>query len=147
MIYRISTENEDGTHLEWNVQDVYNWTMKIINEHPEIKDKIHPIDILYHGTLKELYPDINVADHWHENVLEALKIESKFKMEELEPMCKIKVPREGIVIRIDDDPTNEAFKLKCTRFLSLEKEKMDKGEVDIEMTQGYSDAAEPEGIA
>jgi hypothetical protein len=68
-------------------------------------------------------------------------------MEELEPMCKIKVPREGIVIRIDDDPTNEAFKLKCVRFLGLEKEAMDKGEVDIEMTQGYGDAAEPEGIA
>lgn len=147
MIYRINTENEDGTHLEWNVQDVYNWTMKIINEHPEIKDKIHPIDILYHGTLKELYPDINVAEHWHENVLEALKIESKFKMEELEPMCKIKVPREGIVIRIDDDPTNEAFKLKCCAFLQMESKNIDTGDVDIEMSQGYGDAAEPEGIA
>ena len=147
MIYRISTENEDGTHLEWNVQDVYNWTMKMINEHPEIKDKIHPIDILYHGTLKELYPDINIAEHWHENVLEALKIESKFKMEELEPMCKIKVPREGIVIRIDDDPTNEAFKLKCTKFLQMESKNIDTGDVDIEMSQGYGEAAEPEGIA
>ena len=147
MIYRIRTENEDGTHREWNVQDVYNWTIGLINDHPELKDHIHPIDILYHGTLKELYPEIKVSDHWHENVLEALKVEPKFKMEEYEPLCKIKVPREGIVIRIDDDPVNEAFKLKCVRFLGLEKEAMDKGEVDIEMTQGYGDSAESEDVS
>jgi hypothetical protein len=144
MIYRINTENEDGTHLEWNVQDVYNWTMKLLNEHPELKDKIHPIDILYHGTLKELYPKLDVTEHWHENVLEELKDEKKFGMEELEPLCKIKVPREGIVIRIDDDPTNEAFKLKCTKFLQMESKNIDTGDVDIEMTEGYGDAAELE---
>ena len=45
------------------------------------------------------------------------------------------------------DPTNEAFKLKCVRFLGLEKEAMDKGEVDIEMTQGYGDSAESEDVS
>ena len=38
-------------------------------------------------------------------------------MEDYEPLCTgCKVPREGIVIRIDDDPINEAFKIKTTSF-------------------------------
>lgn len=144
MIYRISTEEADGTHREWNVQEVYDWTIKLIEEHPEIKDKIHPIDIFYHGKLTDLYPNISIEDHWHANVLEAMKIEDKFQMEQFEPLCKIKVPREGVVIRIDDDPTNEAFKLKCAKFLAHESKSMDKGEVDMEMAQGYAQEEQTE---
>ena len=60
-----------------------------------------------------------------------------FGMEELEPMCKNKSYREGIVLRIDDDPFAEAFKLKCKKFLQKEAALIDKGEVDIEMQDTY----------
>jgi hypothetical protein len=52
-------------------------------------------------------------------------------------MCKNKVPREGIVIRIDGDVKSEAWKLKCYKFLGAEAAAMDKGEVDAEMMEGY----------
>lgn len=134
MIYRIHKHMEDGRELELNVKDVYNWTVTLIKKHPELKDKIHPIDIFYNGTLGDLYPDIDKENHWNENVLERLKGDKEhFGMEQNEPMCKIKVPREGIVIRIDDDPVLEAFKLKCIKFLEKERDAMDKGEVDMEM--------------
>lgn len=138
MIYRITTTNEDGTKLEWNVTDVHNWTQGLIREHPEIADRIHVIDLLYHGTLGDLYPNISYVDHWHENVLEALRNEKeRFNMEKNDPICKNKVPFEGIVLRIDNDELSEAFKLKCKKFLSKEREEIDKGEVDMEMIDAY----------
>lgn len=53
-------------------------------------------------------------------------------MEEDEPMCKNKVPREGIVLRIVNDEFSRAWKLKSLRHYGKEAEAHDKGEVDIE---------------
>lgn len=139
MVYRITTTNEDGTKHEWNVTEVKEWTENLVKEHPEIADRIHVIDLLYHGTLGDLYPNISYMDHWHENVLEALRNESeRFNMEKNDPICRNKVPFEGIVLRIDNDELAEAFKLKCKKFLSKEREEIDKGEVDMEMADAYT---------
>ena len=138
MIYRITTNNEDGTKYEWNVTEVKEWTEKLVKDHPEIADRIHVIDLLYHGTLADLYPNISYMDHWHENVLESLRNEKeRFNMEKNDPICKNKVPFEGVVLRIDNDEFAEAFKLKCAKFLSKEREEIDKGEVDMEMIDNY----------
>lgn len=138
MIYRITTNNEDGTKHEWNVTEVKEWTEKLVKDHPEIADRIHVIDLLYHGTLADLYPNISYMDHWHENVLESLRNEKeRFNMEKNDPICKNKVPFEGVVLRIDNDEFAEAFKLKCAKFLSKEREEIDKGEVDMEMLDNY----------
>jgi len=99
MPYRITTIEESGI-VEWNVRDVKTWTETLIEKHPELKPNIHVIDIVYEGTLKDLYPNIPVDENWHENVLEAMKVEEKFGMEKDEPMCTYhKVPREGVVLR------------------------------------------------
>lgn len=138
MVYRITTTNEDGTKHEWNISEVKEWTENLVKEHPEIADRIHVIDLLYHGTLGDLYPNISYMDHWHENVLEALRNEKeRFNMEKNDPICRNKVPFEGIVLRIDNDELAEAFKLKCKKFLSKEREEIDKGEVDMEMADAY----------
>lgn len=140
MIYRITTKDKDGVKKEWNVTDVEKWTKNLLKKHPELKKNVHPIKILYHGTLADLYPEISTTDHWHENILEAMKADKMhFGMEEDEPYCKNKVPREGIVIRIDNDKKPEAFKLKCLKFYQRERKMIDKGEVDIEMVQGYTE--------
>ena len=143
MPYRISTMNDEGVRYEWNVQDVYDWTVKLIDRMKEAGDenwkRIYPIDILYHGTLSDLYPDVDLDSHWHENVLEKLKIDKEhFGMEDYEPLCTgCKVPREGIVLRIDDDPIKEAFKLKTTSFALGEALLYDDDNYqDIEVQQG-----------
>jgi len=139
MIYRINTENENGTKREWEVHAVYDWTIKFVRENPDLEKYIQPIDILYKGTLGDLYHELNIQKHWHENVLEALKNDKKhFGMEMNEPLCKNKVPREGFVLRIDNDPINEAFKLKCNAFMLKESEDVSNGAVDIEMEEGYN---------
>ena len=145
MPYRITTKKKDGsdTKYEWNVDEVRQWTENLVKEHPEIAEKVHPITIFYHGTLADLYPNVKVSEHWHENVLqEMMNDKEHFGMEELEPMCRNKVPREGFVLRIDDDPFAEAFKLKCTAFREREAKSIDKGEVDIEMQDAYRNNGE-----
>lgn len=138
MPYRITSETDSGKKYEWNVTEVKEWTEHLIEKYPEIKDRIQVIPILYHGTLQDLYPNVDIHNHWQENVLqEMIKDKHNFGMEMLEPMCKNKVPREGIVLRIDDDPCAEAFKLKCVAFRQREAKQIDKGEVDMEMTEGY----------
>lgn len=134
MIYRITTNIGDGKKFEWEVDEVREWTLHFMKENPDIADRLHPIDILYHGTLKKLYPDVDTEKHWTENVLLALKNDKEhFGMELNEPLCKNKVPREGIVIRIDHDPVVQAFKLKTDAYALKEAKDMDAGVVDIEM--------------
>ena len=138
MPYRIVT-NKDGKKTEWEVVDVHDWTKNIITKHPELANKIRPIQILYHGTLSNLYPDVKLDEHWHENILlKMMNDKEHFGMEELEPLCKNKCYREGVVIRKYKDPLVEAFKLKCKNFLMKEASLYDKGEVDIEAQQEYT---------
>ena len=143
MIYRITTSNDDGSKHEWNVSEVKEWTEKLIENHPELSDKVRVIDLLYHGTLMNLYPKLSLTSHWHENVLEELRNDKKnFFMEKNCFICKNKVPAEGIVLRIDDDEFAEAFKLKSYKFLKKEAELMDdiasgKEELNDEMAETY----------
>lgn len=138
MIYRITTDIGEGKKYEWDVLEVREFTNKLIEEHPELAEWLQPITLLYHGTLKDLYPHVSTENHWHENVLAAMQNDTEhFGMELDEPMCKTKVAREGIVLRIDNDPVKEAFKLKTVKFREREKSLIDNGEVDIEMMDTY----------
>lgn len=135
MIYRVVHQEEGEKKVELDVPEVLEFTKKLIKKYPELKDRIHPIDLLYHGTLQDLYPDLDPKDEdWAYNVLGRLKHEERFGMEEREPLCKNNVPREGIVVRVSGDPRFCA-KLKCAEFLGVEAKNVDKGEVDIEMAQ------------
>ena len=137
MPYRITNELPDGKKYEWNVNEVKEWTERLIKDNAELKDKIEVIQILYHGRLKDLYPYIMLDEHWNKNVFEALKNDKEhFGMELDEPLCKNKVPREGIVLRIDNDEVAEAFKLKTDAFYRKEQKLIDKGEIDAELSEG-----------
>ena len=132
MPYRITQIDENNDKTEWNVNLVYNWTIGLINNHPELKNRIMPLNILYYGPAKDLYKDIENSEHWHEDFLQRLKVDKNFYMELDEPLCKHKVPREGIVIRVEDDLFPRAWKLKTLRHYGKEAEQHDRGEVDIE---------------
>lgn len=141
MIYRVSID-DNGRKRELNISEVQDFSADLVKQmHADDNEgatRIIPLPILYHGTLSELYPSLDTTYHWHENLLEAMKHDTEhFGMEQDEPLCRNKVPREGICLRIDNDPVNECFKLKTLRFLGKEAELMDKGEVDLEMQDGY----------
>lgn len=138
MIYRVSEKLEDGTHREYEIDEVIKFGNDLYLAYPSIADRIMPYPLLYHGKLSDLYPEIDIRIHWNENVLEAMKNDRQtFGMELDEPMCKNKVPREGICLRIEGDPVKECFKLKTLTFLGKESKEIDKGNVDIEMADTY----------
>ena len=137
MIYRVVNQPEDGPKVELDIPEVYAFTKKLMKDYPELSDHLHPIDILFHGSLVELYPDLNPgSETWNDDVLHRLKKEERFNMQDgnLEPMCNKKVPREGIVMRVDGLPSFCA-KLKTDDYFFLEAKSTDKGEVDMEMAQ------------
>lgn len=137
MIYRISV-NDGDSKRELEVPYIKEWTEQFIKDHPELADRLHPIDLLYHGTMGDLYPDIPLDTDWRDNVLLAMKADkNRFGMEKDEPLCHNKVPREGIVLRISNDCSKEAFKLKTDKFFGLESKLIDEGIVDMEMTENY----------
>lgn len=144
MIYRVKRVWEDGRVEEYNPSKIqvfaYGLQSKLnaAGKKDEAR-RIRLMDIFYHGKLGDLYPDIPQDEHWNANLLERMKNDKEhFGMEENEPMCRNSVPREGIVIRIDDDVIPEAFKLKCLKFLGKEAKEMDKGvTTDAEMTERY----------
>ena len=155
MPYRITMTDKNGNRNEWSVLDVYNWTVRLITNHPELRDKIQPIEILYHGKFMDLYPDIDVSQHWHENVLAKMKVDVEhFGMEQEDPTCTkflisgkgkkakyFQAPYEGIVIRRDcDDIDNiaRAFKLKTQKHYNMERDLHDNNVEDIEEQQSMA---------
>lgn len=147
MPYRITLTAQDGSKSEFNIDQVQAWVQCILDawgEHDayfnnlrdkyyKIKDVLMPLNILYYGPLKDMYSNLDPTNHFHENLLERMKNDKEWLlMEKNEPMCKNKVPREGVVIRIDDDICPRAWKLKSKLHYLQEAEQHDRGEVDIE---------------
>lgn len=131
MIYRMTYEDGLGNKKEAEASEVKAWTDDFIVNNKDIADRIMSLPILFDGDVKNRY---NTSDK--NVILKSLQVDKEFGMEQNEPMCKNKVPREGIVIRVDNDPLAEAFKLKCQKFLTRESKAIDAGEVDIELQQG-----------
>jgi hypothetical protein len=138
--YRISIHDpETDEWKEMNKEDVYNWTVDLLNNHPELHNKLVPVDIFYHGRFRDLYPNIKVNNEWHDKVLYAMQADTEnFGMELMEPLCVNVVPREGLIIRKDNDKVPEAFKLKTDAFKAKERQQIDEGIVDSETLEGYN---------
>ena len=133
MPYRITSTDENGNKFEWDLQDVDNWTHKLVYNHPELEDKVLFLNIIYQGRFGDMYPDVPEDENWNKNILARMKSDKDLILMELdEPMCKNKVPREGIVVRIVGDAFPRAWKLKSLRHYGKEAEAHDKGEVDME---------------
>lgn len=84
---------------------------------------------LYYGKAKDLYPDLDTANHWQEEFVK--RLEKQYTEKDCH-MCVNQVPEEGIVVRKDTPMAFEAYKLKSFRFLDLETELLDKGVSDGE---------------
>ena len=123
LVYRI---NRSGTEVNAN---------EIRNMLPDGVEGIEAPFPLYDGKLKDLYPEIDASsdiDEWRSRVLSAMKNDAEWLgMERNEPLCKMPVPREGIVVR-KNDGSCRAWKLKTLKFLGKEAEAVDKGEVNFE---------------
>lgn len=139
MPYRIVEVSRRGKRHEWNLAKVVEWT-EDLKTHLAIKHKYQGVSqimitpVLYDGLLGELYPDLNTEDeNWNLNLLERMKNDKeRLGMELQESFCKMKAPREGVVIRINNDEFPRAWKLKTKAHEELNKKNKDAGEHDME---------------
>ena len=139
MPYRIVEVDRKGNRKEWNLKEVADWTDNL-KAHLATSHQYHgvkhlmTVPILYNGPFGYLYSDLNCDDeNWNLMLLEKMKNDKEILgMECQEPLCKMKAPREGVVIRINDDPTPRAWKLKSMAHYDLERKSHDTGEQDIE---------------
>lgn len=121
-VYRITLTNVDGKVHEFSAREVQQYC---------ILNGLVPVEEYYYGYAKDLYPDLDIENHWNENFLEKLSNDKNFYMEEFSPLCSNKVPHEGIVIK-KENMVSEAFKLKCFKFIDKEGKALDKGEINME---------------
>ena len=124
-VYRITYTNLDGVVYEFSARQVQQFCEKM---------GWTPVEQYYYGYAKNLYPDLDVTNHWNDNFVECLSKDKRFNMEMYSPRCINKVPHEGIVIR-NETLSIDVYKLKCFTFLEKERAALDKGEFDIEAEQ------------
>lgn len=93
----------------------------------------------YNGYLPERFESLDnyKVYLWRNSWIDAMKEDTKLiGMEKREPLCKNKVPREGVVIRINCEPKDprakHAYKLKSQAHYSMELKEHDEGVEDIE---------------
>jgi len=119
-VYRITVTNEDGV-----VHDLSTSEIRELSERLGFSYVHH----FYSGKAKNLFPELDLENHWHEEFLK--KLEETY-CEKNCFMCKNVAPEEGIVLRRESGVQFEAYKLKSWRFMEKETEMLDKGESDIE---------------
>ena len=139
MPYRIVQVNRRGRRKEWNLEDVVTWTehLKALFRSQSMYKEAEILmtcPVLYNGYLRDLYRGLdNTSEDWNLKLLETMKNDREIlKMECQEPLCKMKAPREGVVIRINNDEYPRAWKLKSAAHYDLERKSHDAGEHDIE---------------
>lgn len=119
-VYRITYTNPQGNVFEFTTDQIHRYCEKYGLATPKL---------FYHGPAKYLYPEINVGEHWHENVLNRLVADYNDKNCF---MCQNTVPEEGIVLRRENTDDFDAYKLKSPKFLEHETKQLDSGEENIE---------------
>jgi hypothetical protein len=133
-IYRITITNPDGIVYEFSARQVQEWCKSM---------GLLAVKELYYGKAKDIYPDLDVTKHWHENFLERLQNDKeRFFMELDDPDCANPVPFEGLVIR-KERLGLEVYKLKTNRHYIFETAELDKGEVDMETAESLGTEGEP----
>lgn len=121
-VYRITSTNVSGDVIEFSTDQVKRFCDKT---------GLKMVPVLYQGLAKDLFPELDVNNHWHENFLEKLK--EKYTEKDCY-MNEPGIPSEGVVLSIDDD-FPRLFKLKSLRFLEMESKFLDSGEIDVESAQ------------
>ena len=118
-VWRIFYTSSDG--------DIYEFSTPQVIKYCE-KHNLKYVPILYYGKAKDLFPELDIENHWHENFLN--KLIEKYTEKDCF-MCSNKVPEEGVVIHAESGYF-EPYKLKSFRFFERESLELDQCEANIE---------------
>lgn len=125
-VYRITHTNDAGK--------VIDLPFNMVKERCE-QLGVEAVPEIFFGKAASFRPmkmDMRSVEEWRDYFLDYVKREYVYDQDS--QFCKLKVPEEGIVIRVEGLKP-EAFKLKAFRFLENETKSLDKGETNIEDEQ------------
>jgi hypothetical protein len=123
-IYRLTLTTPTGQVVEFSAQQVQEWCKA---------HGLNPVPQFFYGRAGEFFPVQGnpSIEEWQGELLS--KLLSSYNMEKLDPNCLMyKVPAEGLVLRIEDGISYDAYKLKSFAFRERETKLLDKGEIDLE---------------
>jgi len=127
VVYRITQTNVDGVVTEMSAVNLRQYCERI---------GLMPVREIFYGTVDSYLCNRETEWESFESMREAfLKHLTDDYLEMNCLYCYNKVPREGVVLRVDQ-PNFEAYKLKSLAFLRKETENLDKGVIDMETQEG-----------
>ena len=129
LVYRMTYTNADGDVFELSPSQMNEYCLRFGLKTPLLH---------YSGKAKDLYPELSVEEHWHENFLNNL-IRDYLEKDCIFCKSKPKIPAEGVILRVDKPNIWEVYKLKSFKFLEKESAELDKGQVDIETGESLED--------
>jgi tRNA-binding EMAP/Myf-like protein len=119
-VYRITVTNPDGFVIELSPAQIIEFCERA---------GLSTVVLFYKGLAKNLYPELDIENHWHEEFIKRLEKDYNDKDCFL---CINKVPEEGIVLRKESTFRFDAYKLKSFRFMEFETSQLDNGVLDTE---------------
>lgn len=122
-IFKVTYTSPDGKVYVFNHSETVEFCKKFGFKMPETH---------YYGKAKDLFPEISVEQHWHDNFLEKM---IKTYLEKKCKLCKNSVWAEGVILRKEVPFEWQAFKLKSFNFLEGESKALDNGEIDMETAE------------
>jgi hypothetical protein len=121
LVFKVDVVNSDGESFTMSHPQMVEYCQKKGFRTPEC---------YYYGKAKDLFPELNVENHWHQNLL--AQLESTF-LNKKEVTCIDKtLPEEGVVLNIQKPLGWKALKLKDLTFLGHETKVLDSGETGVE---------------
>jgi hypothetical protein len=121
LIYRITNTTPDGVVREYSRSQIKNRCLEL---------NVPFVQEYYYGIAKDMYSEIVVDENWAINFAERLK---KDYLEKIATDClSMKVPDEGVVVKIDEGVATDIFKLKSEMFYAHETKAAEKGEENLE---------------
>lgn len=123
-VYRITITNKDGQVLELDDRQIRDFCNK--------NGLLFSDTFIYYGRAVDMYKDLSIFDHWHQNFV--LRLQKDYNNKDCF-MCKNPVPEEGIVVRVQSSSDYTAYKLKSARFLEKETIDLDNEILDTETLQ------------
>lgn len=125
-VYRITMTNPEGTVTELPWHQVKHRTKELgVETCPEI----------FYGKAGVFVDDKYTSDEEY-GLAFYNHLQAEYVYDQRSQFCRNNVPEEGVVVRIERGDGIENFKFKSFRFLQHETKQLDKGEGDIESTEG-----------
>lgn len=118
-VYRITYTTSSGQVFEFSTPQMQRYCERY---------ELNMPPLFYYGKAKDMYPELDISNHWQENFLNNL---IRDYTEKDCFMCVQKSPEEGIVV-VKEGEVWDGYKLKSNRFYEYESVQLDSGEENIE---------------